>query len=349
MTASPAARNSATRPAAGAAARSGGANAVACTAEIASWSSGSRVAATRWQRHRRHRGQARALLEELDPKGRPVPLLGRGGDRTRRGELPASPPEAGRASDRDGGDGGVRGDRAGRAGAAGVAGVAGPAGRCRDQAGAGRVPGCPEGVVDIVAAAWKAQVFPKGRPEGTVDRNGYVFCVLEAFHTRLKRRDTYAVASSRWADPRAQLLAGLAWEAKKETLLDSLQLAATPRICWPSTRRCWTPRGGTPPTRPGPGTCGSTPTAGCTPPPCRRPGAGITDGSRRSGARSRAVAARGAADSGCAGRCGSAPDIRPRLGPPMIRWAARSVMPTRSATSRWRTPGSRQRTAARDG
>ena len=82
--------------------------------------------------------------------------------------------------------------------------------------------------VDLVPAGWTAQVFPTGRPEGTVDRNGYVFCVLEAFHTRLKRRDIYAVASSRWADPRAQLLAGPDWQAQKETLLDSLQLPDTP-------------------------------------------------------------------------------------------------------------------------
>jgi hypothetical protein len=62
--------------------------------------------------------------------------------------------------------------------------------------------------VDLVPPGWKAQVFGRERPEGTVDRNGYLFCVLELFHTRLKRRDIFAVASGRWADPRAQLLAG---------------------------------------------------------------------------------------------------------------------------------------------
>jgi TnpA family transposase len=82
--------------------------------------------------------------------------------------------------------------------------------------------------VDIVPAGWKTQVFAKGRPEGTVDRNGYVFCVLDLFHQRLKRRDIFATASSRWADPRAQLLSGPAWESQREMLLDSLQLPEDP-------------------------------------------------------------------------------------------------------------------------
>ncbi|GIJ49730.1 hypothetical protein Val02_66160 [Virgisporangium aliadipatigenens] len=36
--------------------------------------------------------------------------------------------------------------------------------------------------------------------------NAYVFCVLEQFHARLRRRDIFAAASLRWADPVAQLL-----------------------------------------------------------------------------------------------------------------------------------------------
>ena len=61
----------------------------------------------------------------------------------------------------------------------------------------------------VVPPAWRRVVFPPGRPEGTVHRAGYVFCVLEQFHQRLQRRDIFAAASSRWADlPRAQLLTG---------------------------------------------------------------------------------------------------------------------------------------------
>ena len=82
--------------------------------------------------------------------------------------------------------------------------------------------------VDVVPAGWRAQVFSAGRPEETVDRAGYTFCVLSLFHARLKRRDILAAASSRWADPRQLLLDGPAWEAKREALLDSLQLPTAP-------------------------------------------------------------------------------------------------------------------------
>ncbi len=83
--------------------------------------------------------------------------------------------------------------------------------------------------VDLVPAGWwRPLVFRPGRPEGTVDRAGYVFCVLEQFHRHLKRRDIYAAASTRWADPRAQLLTGAAWDAARGPVLNDLQLPADP-------------------------------------------------------------------------------------------------------------------------
>jgi hypothetical protein len=80
----------------------------------------------------------------------------------------------------------------------------------------------------VVTAGWRPLVFRAGRPEGTVDRNAYLFCVLEQFHSRLKRRDVFAASSSKWADPRAQLLAADGWEQRREELLDSLQLPRQP-------------------------------------------------------------------------------------------------------------------------
>lgn len=59
-------------------------------------------------------------------------------------------------------------------------------------------------------------------------RAAYVFCVLEQFHQRLRRRDIFATASSRWADPRARLLTGPAWEAAREPVLNALQLPTDP-------------------------------------------------------------------------------------------------------------------------
>ena len=55
-----------------------------------------------------------------------------------------------------------------------------------------------------------------------------MFCVLTQFHARLKRRDIYAETSTRWRDPRAQLLDGEAWTAAKGTVLTALGLPEDP-------------------------------------------------------------------------------------------------------------------------
>ncbi len=83
--------------------------------------------------------------------------------------------------------------------------------------------------VELVPKGWWQQlVFPKDRPAGTVDRNAYVFCVLELFHTALKHRDIYAVVSDRWADPRVKLLVGPRWQQAKDSALSALQLPERP-------------------------------------------------------------------------------------------------------------------------
>lgn len=41
-------------------------------------------------------------------------------------------------------------------------------------------------------------VFPAGRPEATVHRTSYMFCILEQFHSALIHHDIFAPASSRW-------------------------------------------------------------------------------------------------------------------------------------------------------
>jgi hypothetical protein len=95
-----------------------------------------------------------------------------------------------------------------------------------------RVPaGCLDArqvALDVVTPGWRELVLRRDRPAETVDRVGYVFCVLDQFHQRLRRRDIFAAASSRWADPRARLLSGPAWESARESLTDSLQLPEDP-------------------------------------------------------------------------------------------------------------------------
>jgi TnpA family transposase len=83
--------------------------------------------------------------------------------------------------------------------------------------------------LDVVPAGWwQRLVFKPNRPVGTVDRAAYVFCVLEQFHRHLLRRDIYATPSVRYADPRAKLLRGPAWEAAKGPALNALGLPEDP-------------------------------------------------------------------------------------------------------------------------
>ena len=102
---------------------------------------------------------------------------------------------------------------------------AGPA-RCPAyQASTEGLPGRPPGQRGPGAGRLVAAlVFPKDSPEGTVDRNAYVFCVLELFQTGLRHRDIFATVSDRWSDPRARLLAGSRWDDAKGAALSALQL-----------------------------------------------------------------------------------------------------------------------------
>jgi hypothetical protein len=77
----------------------------------------------------------------------------------------------------------------------------------------------------LVRGSWRRLVYGQPpAPEETVDKNAYVFCVLTQFHRHLKRRDIFAPGSSRWRDPRFQLLSGEAWENAKPQVLTALGL-----------------------------------------------------------------------------------------------------------------------------
>lgn len=76
---------------------------------------------------------------------------------------------------------------------------------------------------DLVSPAWKRAVYANPElPEGAVDRDAYVVCVLEQLHRALGRRDIFATPSHRWSDPRARLLDGPAWEAVRADVLAGL-------------------------------------------------------------------------------------------------------------------------------
>ncbi|WP_035952069.1 Tn3 family transposase [Parafrankia sp. EUN1f] len=79
---------------------------------------------------------------------------------------------------------------------------------------------------DLVPSMWRRAVYANpDLPDGAVDRDAYVICVLEQLHRALRVRDVYAVPSHRWGDPRARLLAGSAWTAVRGDILDGLGLS----------------------------------------------------------------------------------------------------------------------------
>ncbi len=66
-------------------------------------------------------------------------------------------------------------------------------------------------------------MFGRG-DEVEADRDGWVVCLLEQLRAGLRRRDVFAMTSTRWGDPRAQLLEGPAWDAARGPALQALSL-----------------------------------------------------------------------------------------------------------------------------
>jgi TnpA family transposase len=81
----------------------------------------------------------------------------------------------------------------------------------------------------LVAGSWRRLVFgnPKLEPP-LIDRPAYVFCILEALHSALRRRDVYAVGADKWGDPRARLIEPRLWVRERDTVLTALGLDADP-------------------------------------------------------------------------------------------------------------------------
>ena len=82
-----------------------------------------------------------------------------------------------------------------------------------------RNPRLDDAPLHVVDAGWKRLVLEKS---GHVSQPAYTLCVLERLQDRLRRRDIYVEASERWSDPRAKLLQGAAWEAKRTNICRTL-------------------------------------------------------------------------------------------------------------------------------
>lgn len=76
--------------------------------------------------------------------------------------------------------------------------------------------------MEVVNGSWKAHV--RDPETGTVERAAYACCVLDRLRVGLRRRDIYAPGSTRWGDPRAELLSTEVWEEQREPACEALGL-----------------------------------------------------------------------------------------------------------------------------
>lgn len=69
----------------------------------------------------------------------------------------------------------------------------------------------------LVPPAWRRAVYANpDLPQGAMDRDAYVVCVLEQLHRALNNRDVFASPSHRWSNPRALLLSGLSLAQRRQ-------------------------------------------------------------------------------------------------------------------------------------
>jgi len=77
-----------------------------------------------------------------------------------------------------------------------------------------KAPDMLEAPLAVVPPAWRRLVV-QTVPTYRVDRKAYTFALLEQLQVALKRHDVFVAPSEKWADPRAKLLQGAAWEAAR--------------------------------------------------------------------------------------------------------------------------------------
>ena len=78
--------------------------------------------------------------------------------------------------------------------------------------------------IAFIPASWEGTV----RPDGTIDQRAYRVCAAYRLHLLLKRREIFVPLCWRYSDPRAQLLAGAAWERLRPDLTRSLGWSTDP-------------------------------------------------------------------------------------------------------------------------
>ncbi len=94
-------------------------------------------------------------------------------------------------------------------------------------------PDMVEAPLAAIPKVWRARVVnpdAADRPDYHVDRRAYTLAVLEQTQAALRRRDLFVAPSEKWADPRAALLQGAAWEAARPRICRALNHALDPAV-----------------------------------------------------------------------------------------------------------------------
>jgi TnpA family transposase len=90
-----------------------------------------------------------------------------------------------------------------------------------------RKPDLSDAPRGVITPAWRSLALDA---DNRVDRHGYTFCVLERLRDGLRRHDVFVAPSERWADPRAKLLRGAAWEAARPNVCRALGRPPDPEV-----------------------------------------------------------------------------------------------------------------------
>jgi hypothetical protein len=78
-----------------------------------------------------------------------------------------------------------------------------------------------------VPDSWARRVFPT---KGEVNSQAYTLCVVERLHQALRRREVFVPTSERYADSRAELLRGVAWEVARDSVARALDRSLDPAV-----------------------------------------------------------------------------------------------------------------------
>lgn len=77
--------------------------------------------------------------------------------------------------------------------------------------------------IEFVPQSWRPRVVR----DGVVDPKVWTLCLVERMRAALRRRDLFAAPSLRYADPRAGLLDGAAWEAARPAVCRAVGISAS--------------------------------------------------------------------------------------------------------------------------